>query len=180
MSPIAVSYVWQYIFQYNGPLNEVLGWLGLDSWRRAWIGDARFALWAIFVVLVWQFAGLTMVMYLAGLQSIPEELDEAALVDGASATFRFRRVTLPLLAPAFTIALTYTLTLGLRIFAQVIAITDGGPYYASETLATQVYKQAFAYGRFGYGSAFALVLMLLVTIVAMTQLLVLRSRENRI
>lgn len=180
MSPIAVSYIWQYIFQYNGPLNEVLGWLGLESWRRAWIGDARWALWAIFVVLVWQFAGLTMVMYLAGLQGIPDELDEAALVDGASPLFRFRRVTLPLLAPAFTIALTYTLTLGLRIFAQVLAVTDGGPYYASETLATQVYKQAFAFGRFGYGSAFALILMLLVTIVALTQLLVLRARENRI
>ncbi len=121
-----------------------------------------------------------MVMYLAGLQSIPDELDEAAIVDGASPFFRFRRVTLPLLAPAFTIALTYTLTLGLRIFAQVLAVTDGGPFYASETLATQVYKQAFAFGRFGYGAAFALVLMLLVTIVAVTQLLVLRARENRI
>lgn len=180
MSPIAVSYIWQFIFQYNGPLNEVLGLAGLDSWKRAWVGDPNWALWTIFVVLVWQFSGLTMVMYLAGLQSIPEELDEAAFVDGASPAFRFRRITFPLLAPAFTIALTYTITLGFRVFAQVLAVTDGGPYYSSETLATQVYKQAFAYGRFGYGAAFALVLMLLVTIVALTQLLVLRARENRI
>jgi raffinose/stachyose/melibiose transport system permease protein len=180
MSPIAVSFIWQYIFQFNGPLNEALGFFGLDSLQRAWIGDPTWALWTIFVVLVWQFSGLTMVMYLAGLQNIPEEIEEAAIVDGASPVYRFRRIILPLLAPAFTIALTYTMTLGLRVFAQVLAVTDGGPFYESETLATQVYKQTFAFGRFGYGAAFALVLTLVVAIVAITQLLVLRAREKRI
>jgi raffinose/stachyose/melibiose transport system permease protein len=180
MSPIAVSFIWQFIFQFNGPLNEVLGILGLESLQRAWIGDPTWALWTIFVVLVWQFSGLTMVMYLAGLQNIPEEIEEAAIVDGASSVYRFWRVTFPLLAPAFTIALTYTMTLGLRVFAQVLAVTDGGPFYESETLATQVYKQTFAFGRFGYGAAFALVLTVVVSVVAITQLLVLRAREKRI
>ena len=87
MSSLAVSYVWQFIFSYAGPLNSLLGALGLESWKRAWTGDPTWALWTIFVVLVWQFVGLSMVMYLAGLEGIPEELDEASAVDGAS-TFR--------------------------------------------------------------------------------------------
>lgn len=180
MSPVAVSFIWQYIFQYNGPLNAVLDSVGLESLKRAWTGDPTWALWTIFVVLVWQFSGLMMVMYLAGLQNIPEEIEEAAVVDGASPTYRFWRVTFPLLAPAFTIALTYTMILGLRVFAQVLAVTDGGPYYESETLSTQVYKQTFAFGRFGYGAAFALVLTVVVLVVAITQLIGLRAREKRI
>ena len=89
MSSLAVSYIWQFIFSYTGPLNSLLEHLGLGSLKRAWTGDPKWALWTIFVVLVWQFVGLSMVMYLAGLQSIPEELDEASAVDGASSFRRF-------------------------------------------------------------------------------------------
>jgi raffinose/stachyose/melibiose transport system permease protein len=180
MSAVAVSFVWQYIFQYDGPLNQVLRWVGLGSWARPWLGDPQFALWTIWVVFVWQFAGLAMVMYLAGLQGIPDELDEASAVDGASGWYRFRRVTLPLLAPAMTVAITFHLIVGLRAFDQIIAMTNGGPVAASETLSTQVYKQTFVYGRFGYGAAFALVLTLVITVVALLQLVVLRRRERRI
>jgi raffinose/stachyose/melibiose transport system permease protein len=180
MSSLAVSYVWQFIFSYDGPLNRVLAAVGLGSYREAWIGSPRWALWTIFVVLVWQFAGLSMTFYLAGLQRIPEELDEAGGVDGASAFQRFRWITLPLLAPAMTISFTYSLITGLRVFDQVIALTGGGPVGASETLATQVYEQTFAYGHFGYGAAFALVLTLIIAVAGLTQLAVLRRREERI
>jgi raffinose/stachyose/melibiose transport system permease protein len=180
MSSLAVSYIWQFIFDYRGPLNQLFRFVGLDSWQQAWLGSPRFALWTIFIVLVWQFAGLTMVMYLAGLQGIPEELDEAAAVDGASMLFRFRRVTLPLLAPATTVAVTFTLINGLRVFDQVIALTGGGPVTSSETLATQVYKQTFVNGRFGYGAALALVLTVLIAIVSFVQLAFLRAREARL
>ena len=180
MSPLAVSFIWQYLFDYSGPLNHLLGALGLDSWKQAWLGSPTWALWTIFVVMVWQFAGLAMIIYLAGLQGIPEELDEAAAVDGAAMLFRFRRVTLPLLAPALTIALTLTLINGLRVFDQILALTNGGPVDASETLATQVYKQTVVNGRFGYGAALALVLTILIAVFALAQLLVLRARENRL
>jgi raffinose/stachyose/melibiose transport system permease protein len=179
VSPLAIAYVWQYIFEYDGPLNRMLGVVGINS-SRAWIGDPRWALWTVFVVLVWQFAGLSMSFYLAGLQSISEEIDEAAAVDGASSLFRFRRITLPLLAPAMTVSVTLTTVFALRVFDQVIALTNGGPGVASETLATQVYKQTFLNGRFGYGAAFALVLTALVAVVAFTQVLFLRAREARV
>ena len=180
LSPLAVSFVWQYIFDYNGPLNHILKATGLGSLRQAWTGDPSWAIWTIFVVLVWQFAGLTMVIYLAGLQSIPEELDEAGSVDGASAFYRFRRVTLPLLAPALTISLTLTLINGLRVFDQVLGITGGGPVNASQTLASEVWEQTFVNGRFGYGAALALVLTVLIAVFAVTQVTVLRLREKRI
>jgi raffinose/stachyose/melibiose transport system permease protein len=180
MSPLAVAYIWQFIFAYDGPLNSLLGAVGLGSWRQAWLGSPTWALWAIFLVLVWQFSGLTMIIYLAGLQGVPDELQEAAAVDCATTFYRFRRVTLPLLAPALTIALTLTLINGLRVFDQIIAWTNGGPYYATETLTTQIYQQTFVNGRFGYGAATALVLTAIITVFALAQLGVLRAREKRL
>jgi raffinose/stachyose/melibiose transport system permease protein len=180
MSPLALAYIWQYIFDYYGPLNRFLGAIGLKSWERPWLGDPSWALWCVLILLVWQFTGLTMVIYLAGLQGIPTEIDEAAAVDGASVWVRFRRVTLPLLAPAITVNATLTLIIGLRVFDQVIALTNGGPYHATETLATQIYVQTFSVGRFGYGAAFSLVLAALITVLAISQTLILRARETRI
>ena len=180
MSSLAVSYVWQFIFSYTGPLNGLLDAIGLESFKRAWTGDPTWAIWTILVVLVWQFVGLSMVMYLAGLEGIPEELDEASAVDGASTFRRFRKITLPLLAPAITVSVTLSTIYGLGVFDQVLAVTGGGPVDASETLATQIYKQTFAFGRFGYGTALSLVLTVLITVLAVAQLLVLRARERRL
>jgi len=118
--------------------------------------------------------------YLAGLQGIPEELDEASAVDGASVRRRFRKITLPLLAPAITVSVTLSTIYGLGVFDQVFALTGGGPVDASETLATQIYKQTFAFGRFGYGTALSLILTVLITVLALAQLAVLRARENRL
>lgn len=179
LSALAVSYVWQYIFDFNGPLNALLKGVGLASLAKSWTGSPTWAIWTIWVVMVWQFAGQSMVLYLAGLEGIPVEVDEAASVDGAGAVTKFRRITIPLLAPAFTISLTLTMIMGLRVFDQVIALTNGGPVDASETLATQVYKQAFVSGRFGYSAATALILTVLVLIIALLQLWFLRSREMK-
>lgn len=179
VSPLAIAYIWQYIFDYSGALNLGLRAVGLDGWVRPWLGDPGWALWTILVVMVWQYSGLTMVIYLAGLQGIPQELDEATAVDGATSWMRFRRVTLPLLAPAITVCMTLALITGLKVFDTVIALTGGGPVDASQTLATEVYLQTFQYGRFGYGTALALILALLVSVMAITQAVILRAREAR-
>jgi raffinose/stachyose/melibiose transport system permease protein len=180
LSPLAIAFIWQWIFTYRGALNRVLADVGLGSWRRAWYGDPSTALWTILVVLVWQFTGLAMVLYLAGLQAISDDVYEATLVDGASAWLRFRKVVLPLLAPAMTVSATITLIIGLRVFDQVMALTGGGPVDATETLATQVYKQTFTLSRFGYGAAYALVLTVLIAALALTQLALLRRNEGRL
>jgi raffinose/stachyose/melibiose transport system permease protein len=149
LSPLAVSYVWRFIFQLDGPLNSLLDVIGLDGLQRTWLAEPRLALLAILVVMVWQHFGLTMVIYLAGLAGVPQELEEAAAIDGASAWQRFRFVTLPSIRPAVIIASTLSLILGLRVFDQVLGVTGGGPYHATETLATQVWRQAFVFSRFG-------------------------------
>jgi raffinose/stachyose/melibiose transport system permease protein len=180
LSPVAVAFIWQWIFATQGALNRALDAVGLQSLERPWLGDPSTALWTVLVVLVWQFSGLAMVLYLAGLQAIPQEIREATLVDGASNWFRLRKVVLPLLAPAVTVSMTITLVIGLRVFDQVLALTDGGPVTASETLASQVYKQTFYLGRFGYGAAFALILTALIAAVALVLLRMLRLNEQRL
>jgi raffinose/stachyose/melibiose transport system permease protein len=180
LSPLATAYVWRYLFDFTGPLNGLLGAAGLESWQRPWLGDPGFALWAVVVVFTWQYAGLAMCFYLAGLQSIPEEVDEAAAIDGASLWLRIRAVTVPLLAPAMTISIAYTTIQGFRIFDTVVGLTNGGPGSATETLTTQLFTQGFASNRFGYGAAFALVLALLISVVSITQIMFLRAREARV
>jgi raffinose/stachyose/melibiose transport system permease protein len=180
VSPLALGFIWLWIFTYDGALNRVLGDVGLSSLKRVWLADPSTALWTILAVMVWQFSGLAMVLYLAGLQGISEELYEATLVDGASGWFRLRKVVLPLLAPAMTVSATMTLIIGLRVFEQVKALTDGGPVGATETLATEVYRQTFLLGRYGYGAALALILTALITGLALTQLALLRRNEERL
>lgn len=179
-SPVATTFIWRYLFEFDGPINDLLGAVGLETWQRAWLGDPEWAMWAVVIVLVWQYVGLPMIIFLAGLQSIPQELHEAAAVDGAKSWTRFRRITLPLLAPAVTVSATLTLILSVRVFEQVLALTNGGPAGATETLATQVYKQAFALGEYGLGTAYALTLAALVGLLTLVQLVILRSRERRI
>jgi raffinose/stachyose/melibiose transport system permease protein len=180
VSPLAIGFIWLWIFDYQGALNRVLGDVGLSSLKRAWLGDPSTAIWTILVVLIWQFSGLAMVLYLAGLQGISDEVYEATLVDGASPWFRLRKIVLPLLAPAMTVSATMTLVIGLRVFDQVMAMTQGGPVTATETLTTQVYKQTFELGRLGYGAALALILTALIAVLVLTQLALLRRNEERL
>jgi raffinose/stachyose/melibiose transport system permease protein len=180
LSQLATAYIWQFIFQYGGPLNDVLKDVGLGGWQRVWLADPSLAIYAVLVLLVWQYTGLTMIIYLAGLEGISEDLDDAAAMDGASSWMKFRRVTFPLLAPAITISATLTLIFSLGAFEQVIALTGGGPVDATETLATQVYKNTFVYGDYGAGSALAVLLALMVTVLALAQIGILRMRENRL
>jgi raffinose/stachyose/melibiose transport system permease protein len=177
ISPVAVAVIWQFIFTSNGALNQVLQAVGLSSFVHPWLGDPTYALWTVVLVLVWQFSGLTMIIYLAGLQAVSPELYEAATVDGASQLRQLRRITLPLLAPAITVSLTMTLVFGLRVFDQVLALTGGGPVNASQTLATEIYERTFVFGQFGYGAAIAVVLTALIAVMVIMQLTVLRRRE---
>jgi raffinose/stachyose/melibiose transport system permease protein len=179
LSPVVLAFLWKYMFNPapDAGLNALLGFLGLDFLQQNWLGDPSVALWAIAITVIWQFTGYSMVIFLAALQSIPAELEEAAALDGAGRFQRFRHVIFPLIAPAVTINLTLSTIGGLKIFDQVFAITNGGPGYATETLSTLIYKQAFVFGQYGYSTAVALVLTLLVASLALLQLRYLQSRE---
>lgn len=178
LSPLAVSYIWKFIFDYSGPLNEFLRTVGLESQVRAWLGDPAWAIWAILLVLVWQNTGFAMVIYMAGLASVPVETEEAAALDGANLWQRFWHVVIPAIRPAIAIASTLGVVNGLRVFDQIMALTNGGPAGATETLATQVYKQAFALSNFGLGAALALMLTVLILIFAVIQQRLTANPEN--
>jgi raffinose/stachyose/melibiose transport system permease protein len=178
MTPVVVAFLWQYMYSPTGAVNRGLDVLGLHGQRQDWLGDPSLALWSIVTVIVWQFAGYSMVIFLAGLQSIPQELIEAAAVDGAGPFRRFSDVTRPLLAPALTVNLMLSIIGGLKLFDQVWVLTNGGPGTSTETLSTLIYKDAFQFGEFAYSTALALVLTVFVAVVSGTQYAVLRRQEH--
>ncbi len=178
MLPMAVSFTWRFMYQFKGPINAFLQMAGLGNLCRTWLADKDFSFYAILLVVVWRWTGRCMLIYLAGLQNISDDLQEAAVIDGATGFQRFRRITLPLLAPSMTITFTLTLTAGLNIFDEIKALTEGGPGGLTESLSTLIYTETYVYGNFGYGAALSLVLTVFVTIAALIQLGLLRKREK--
>src|SRR3954452_7010788 len=178
LSPVAVSFVWKFIFAYDGPLNQVLGAVGLNPLQQDWLASPTLALGCVLTVMVWQNIGFVMVTYLAGLATVPPELEEAAELDGASTWRRFRSVTLPLIQPSIAIATTLSLIQGLRVFDQVAALTGGGPDNSTQTLASEIYQQTFTYQQFGFGAAMALMLSVLILVFTVAQQRVTRDRTE--
>ncbi|MCT9137602.1 carbohydrate ABC transporter permease [Streptomyces violarus] len=180
ITPIVTAYLWRNLLGPDGAANSLLGALGLGGWEQDWLGDPGLALWAVVGVIVWQYAGYSMVIFLAGLQSVPREVHEAASIDGAGPVRRFWSVTRPLLAPAFTINLMLSIIGGLKLFDQVYALTGGGPGHATDTISTLIYKDAFTLGEFGYSIALAVVLTIIVAFVSTGQYLVLSRNERAV
>ena len=173
VTPIVTAYLWRNLLGPDGAINAVLG-----PWGRDWLGDPDLALWMIVVVVVWQFAGYSMVIFLAGLQSVPREIYEAAAIDGSGAVRRFWSIIRPLLAPAITINLMLSIIGGIKLFDQVYALTGGGPGHATDTISTLIYKDAFTLGEFGYSIALAVVLTIIVAVVSAGQYAVLSRNER--
>jgi raffinose/stachyose/melibiose transport system permease protein len=179
ITPIVTAYLWRNLLGPDGAVNSLLDTVGLDSWQQDWLGDPQLALWSVVAVIVWQFAGYSMVIFLAGLQSIPREIYEATAIDGAGPVRRFWSVIGPLLAPAFTVNLMLSIIGGIKLFDQVYALTGGGPGHATDTISTLIYKDAFTLGEFGYSIALAVVLTVIVAVVSSGQYFVLSRNEKR-
>ncbi|KRA25286.1 sugar ABC transporter permease [Microbacterium sp. Root61] len=179
MTPVVVGYLWQYMLAPDGPVNTVLRAIGLGAFAKTWLGDPTLAVCSIIFILIWQFAGYSMVIFIAGLQAIPEELLEAAAVDGAGPIRRFWNVILPLLAPAITINVMLSMIGSLKLFDQVWSLTGGGPGGLTNTLTTLMFREAFTYGDFGKAVSLGLVLLVIVAAVSVVQYRALISREQR-
>lgn len=178
LTPVVTAYLWQFIYAPNGALNGLLQAVGLGFLQQDWLGNPNMALWSVIAMIVWQFSGYSMVIFLAGLQGIPQEILEAADMDGAGSARRFWYVIRPMLAPAFTVNLMLSIIGGLKLFDQVWIMTGGGPGYATETLSTLIYKQAFQFNEFAYSIALALVLTLFVAVISAVQYRLLRRQEE--
>lgn len=178
VTPIVTAYLWRNLLGPSGAVNSLLAAVGLGYWQQDWLGSPQLALWSVVGVIVWQFSGYSMVIFLAGLQSIPKDIYEAAAIDGGGPVRRFWSVTRPLLAPAFTINLMLSIIGGIKLFDQVYALTGGGPGHATDTMSTLIYKDAFTLGEFGYSIALAVVLTVIVAVVSSGQYLLLARSER--
>lgn len=165
---VAVALIWTWMLNPRfGAINWVLESIGLDP--PAWLFEEGWAMAAIIGVSVWKDAGFVMLLFLAGLQAIPDSYREAALVDGAGKVAAFRRVTLPLLSPTVFLVSIILLINSFQVFEQVWVMTEGGPVGSTTVIVQQIVKNAFGFGRLGYAAALSWVLFAMIFAVTLLQ-----------
>ena len=177
ISPLIMGYIWYFLLQPGrGFLYHAFSQLGLPDPIGNWISSYPSALAVLVLVNVWQFAGMTMIIYLAGLQSISSDVLEAALIDGASPWQRFAHVTLPLLMPAIRINVVTNIIGSLSVFDVIMSLTEGGPGYSTESLS--IYIMRMCYGsRTGYSTAVAMILFLIILIPVLISMRLTRAKD---
>ncbi len=179
MSFVVVSLMWAWMYDFQfGLINSFLRGIGLGGWVQDWLGNPRLALWSVIVVDIWKWYGFHMVIFLAGLQTIPVELYEVARVDGASRLNQFLHITLPLLQPVMLINVMTALTGALNVFDIPYLMTQGGPDNATNVLGIQIYIQAFQFNQIGYGAALSYAMIILIAVVVLIQLKFMAPRNG--
>ncbi|MFT9370574.1 carbohydrate ABC transporter permease [Paenibacillus polymyxa] len=164
---IVLGFIWQFIF------NNVLVYLGQHSDIQAlsttWLADPDKAFWTLVIVTVWQNAGYMMVIYIAGLTGVPNDIMEAASIDGANSWTRLRKMVLPLMVPSFIVCIFLSLQRGFMVYDVNLALTKGGPFSSTQMVSMHVYEKAFLSRDYGVGQAEAFVLFLMVALITLLQ-----------
>ncbi|GAA2814693.1 sugar ABC transporter permease [Kribbella solani] len=174
---VVVALVWYWMLDFQvGIVNQALGWIGIDP--VAFFGDSHWAIPTVAGINVWRHMGYTALLVFAGLQTIPSYVYEAAEVDGSTEWKTFWRITLPLLRPVLVMVLVVTMIGSFQIFDTVAVTTQGGPINATRVIYYYIYERAFTRFDFGYASAMALVLFVILAVVSLIQLKLLRARES--
>ncbi len=172
---LLLGFIWQFIFIRGfQSIGAATGW---SLFELPWLGDENTAFWGIVIVSVWQGAGYIMLIYLAALQNVPQDIVEAAKIDGASRFQVLRHITMPMVAPAVTICLFLTISSSFKIFDVNLSLTNGGPFKSTEMLALNIYTEAFVNNRYGLGEAKALIFFLVVAAITVIQVSITKKRE---
>ena len=176
-SLVAVGWVWRWMYMPNGLINDVLGWFGIDG--NNWLGNPSTAIYAIIVTTVWHGLGFQVVIFLAGLESIPDDYLEAASIDGATGWQKFRDIIVPQLNPTIVFLVVTGVISNLQVFTQVKAMSSqgtGGPLNSTISIVLYVYQKAFTSlpSQMGYASAMTVVLFIIILIITIVQLRVLQ------
>ncbi|MFT9497856.1 carbohydrate ABC transporter permease [Anaerosolibacter sp.] len=171
---LILGFIWQFIF--TKAFDAVGNKLGIE-FLQGWLSTTETGFWGLVILMSWQLAGYMMVIYIAALQSIPESLKEAAEIDGASGLQKLFHITVPLVAPAFTVGLFLTLSNSFKLFDQNLSLTNGGPYNSTQMLALNIYKSAFVFNKMGLAQAKAVIFLFTVAVITLTQLSYSKSRE---
>ncbi|MEK8126919.1 sugar ABC transporter permease [Paenibacillus filicis] len=172
---LLLGFIWQFIFVKGfSNIGELTGWA---FFQLPWLGDAPTAFWALVIVSVWQHAGYLMVIYIAGLANVPKELQEAAYIDGATRWQSLRHITLPLIMPSVTVCLFLAISWAFKMYDLNVSLTQGGPFNSTQSVALNIYEEAFRNNRYGLGTAKAFLFFVVVAIITMVQVRVTKSRE---
>jgi multiple sugar transport system permease protein len=175
-SIVVISTIFTYIYSPYGLLNSLLGLFGIQG--QNWLLSTQFALPAIMAMMVWASFGYYTVLFLAGLQNIPEEIYESAAIDGANSIQTFFRVTLPLLRPMLIFALVINTIRSFQIFSQIFVMTQGGPLGSTRTIVYYLYNMGFQKFRMGYASGIAYLLFILILVFSVIQMKSLSYEEQ--
>jgi raffinose/stachyose/melibiose transport system permease protein len=167
LSEAVTGIVFTLMLQPDSVVDSTLAAIGLGGLTQDWLGDSTLVMITLFVLISWKYFGFHMIIMLAGLQGIPKELEEAALIDGADRRQSFRYVTLPLLGPTIRVSVFLSMIGALQLFEMVWVMTAGGPIDASSTMAIAMFKAGFRSNQFGYGSALAVILFVFALLVAL-------------
>jgi raffinose/stachyose/melibiose transport system permease protein len=167
LSEVVTAVVWTLMLQPDGLVDKSLEGAGLGALVHQWLAEPGIVLWSLFVVISWKYFGFHMILYLAGLQQIPRELEEAAMIDGANRVQVLRYVTLPLLGPTIRISAFLSIIGALQLFDLIWVMTGGGPVNASNTMATYMIDWSFKRFQFGYASAVAVIMLMISLLFAL-------------
>ena len=171
---LILGFIWNFIFI------EVFTALGKSlhiSWLTGWLSDTKTGFWGLVILMTWQMSGYIMLIYIAALQNIPDELIEAAEIDGANARERIKNIMFPLVRPAFTVSLFLTISNAFKLFDQNLSLTAGGPGNSTQMLAMNIYKTAFTYNKLGSAQAKAVIFFILVASITLTQVYFSKKKE---
>ncbi|WP_309128143.1 sugar ABC transporter permease [Microbacterium sp.] len=177
ISALIIGFIWSAMLAPSGAVNGILASVGLPA--MPFLTDPNFAKASIIFTIVWSHFGFNMILFLAGIKSVPSEYYEAATVDGASRWQQFRSITVPLIAPVFTVNIVLTLVGLLKVYDVVLSLTDGGPAGSTQTIVYQILKDSFADSALGFGAAQSIVLLIVTAVIGLGVTLLRRRAEQK-
>ncbi len=172
---LILGFIWQFIFtKFFEQLGQVIQ---SSKIFFNWLNNPTAAFWALVIVGVWQMAGYVMVIYIASIENIPDEVMEAAEIDGANWWIKFRAITIPLIVPAFTISLFVTLSGSFKQYDTNLSLTNGGPYGTTELITMNILRTAFGYNKYAQAQAKAIIFFLVIMVITVIQVYTTKKRE---
>ncbi|KGX87788.1 carbohydrate ABC transporter permease [Pontibacillus litoralis] len=171
---LILGFIWQFIFV--SVFNDIGELTGIAAFQ-GWLSNSETGFWGLVILTSWQMGGYIMIIYIAYLESIPKDLIEASKIDGANSFQRFKHITFPLVAPAFTVSMFLTLSTAFKIYDQNLSLTNGGPGNDTQMVAMEIVRTAFAENEMAYAQAKAVIFFMIVAVIALTQVYYNKKRE---
>ncbi|MBS2970610.1 sugar ABC transporter permease [Metabacillus sp. KIGAM252] len=171
---LILGFIWQFVFT---KVFDAIGRATGIEWMQGWLSDSTTGFWGMVILTSWQMAGYIMIIYVAYLENVPQDLLEAAEIDGANSFQRFRSITFPLVAPAFTVSLFLTLSHSFKVYDQNLALTNGGPYNSTQAVSMDIVNTAFQVNQMASAQAKAIIFFIIIAAISLTQVYINKKKE---